>query len=75
MVERGWAQNVEEGTLGAVSVGTPIRDASGEVVAALSVVLPVGRASTQAVRRCVAAAVEAAEAISGRLRPPGSRLS
>jgi DNA-binding IclR family transcriptional regulator len=74
VAERGWAQNVEEGTLGAVSVGTPIRDASGDVVAALSVVLPVGRASRQAVRRCVAAAVEAAAAISGRLRPPGPRL-
>lgn len=71
VAERGWAQNVEEGTLGTVSVAAPIRDATGEVVAALSVVLPVARASPQTTRRCVAAAVEAGAAISGRLGRPG----
>jgi IclR family transcriptional regulator, KDG regulon repressor len=73
VAQRGWARNVEEGTLGAMSVAAPIRDASGEVVAALSVVLPTGRASAGAVRRCTTAAVEAAAAISGRLALPESR--
>ena len=73
VAERGWAQNVEEGTLGAVSVGAPIRDGGGDVVAALSVVLPVARADKQAMRRCIASVVEAADAISARLSPPRAR--
>jgi len=40
VAERGWAQKVEEGTLGPASVATPIMDATGETVAA-SVVAPV----------------------------------
>jgi DNA-binding IclR family transcriptional regulator len=43
------------------------------VVAALSVVLPVARADKQAMRRCIASVVEAADAISARLSPPRAR--
>ena len=32
VAERGWAQKVEEGTLGPASVATPIMDATGETV-------------------------------------------
>lgn len=64
---RGWAQNVEESALGAVSVAAPIRDEAGSVVAALSVVLPVSRADRQAMRGCTAAVLAAAETISRRL--------
>ena len=64
---RGWAQNVEESTLGAVSLAAPIRDGGGAVVAALSVVLPVTRADRSAVRSCTAAVLAAGETISRRL--------
>lgn len=64
---RGWAQNVEESALGAISLAAPIRDGDGDVVAALSVVLPVSRADQSTVRRCTAAALAAAESISRRL--------
>ncbi len=74
--ERGWAQNLEEGTLGTASVAAPIRDAAGDVVAALSVVLPAPRASAAALRSCTLAALDAAKSISKRLGwtgtgPPG----
>jgi DNA-binding IclR family transcriptional regulator len=64
---RGWAQNVEESTLGAVSLAAPIRDGGRAVVAALSVVLPVTRADRSAVRSCTAAVLAAGETISRRL--------
>ena len=40
VAERGWAQNVEESALGAVSVAAPVRDDTGAVIAAISVVGP-----------------------------------
>lgn len=65
--ERGWAQNINESTMGVASVAVPIRDKSGEVIAALSVVAPAARSTAQALRRTRTAALEAAEAISRRL--------
>ncbi len=67
VAERGWAQNVEEGTLGTASVAAPIMDSTGQTVAALSVVAPVFRATRAAMRGYRAAAVNAASAISRRL--------
>lgn len=76
VAERGWAQNVEEGTLGTASVAAPIMDATGETVAALSVVAPVFRATGAAMRGYRGAAVNAATVISRRLGhqdPPADR--
>ncbi|MGD9529101.1 IclR family transcriptional regulator [Pseudonocardia sp.] len=67
VAERGWAQNIEESSLGAASVAAPIRDEGGTVIAALSVVAPVSRCNAQALRRNRIAAVDAANAISRRI--------
>ncbi len=67
VAERGWAQNVEESTLGTASVAAPIVESTGQTVAALSVVAPVFRATPEAMRGYRAAAVNAASVISRRL--------
>jgi IclR family KDG regulon transcriptional repressor len=66
VAERGWAQNVEEGALGATSVAAPVRDDTGTVIAAISVVGPVSRAS-RALSRHRAAVISAAALISTRI--------
>ena len=66
VAERGWAQNVEESALGAASVAAPVRDDTGAVIAAISVVGPVTRAR-QALSRHRVAVVGAASLISARL--------
>jgi IclR family acetate operon transcriptional repressor len=66
VAERGWAQNIEEGALGAASVAAPVRDQDGTVIAAISVVGPVSRAR-RALPRHRAAVVEAAGLISTRV--------
>ncbi len=75
VAERGWAQNVEESTLGTSSVAAPIVDSSGQAVAALSVVAPVFRATPEAMRGYRAAAVNAASVISRRLGYDGGRAA
>ena len=74
VAERGWAQKVEEGTLGPASVATPIMDATGETVAA-SVEAPVFRATGSVTRGCRGAPVNAATAISRRLGTGGPHWS
>ena len=66
VAERGWAQNVEEGALGAVSVAAPVRDDTGAVIAAISVVGPVSRAR-RTLPRHRAAVIGAAALISTRI--------
>ena len=66
VAERGWAQNVEESVLGAVAVAAPVRDATGHVVAAVSVVGPVTRAR-QTLPRHRTAVVAATALISARI--------
>ncbi len=62
----GLAQNVNESELGATSIGAPVRDVTGQVVAALSVVGPSGRMDQDLTAiRC--AVVEAAAVASRRL--------
>src|SRR6266704_3424784 len=63
---RGWAQNNEEGHLGIVSVGAPIRGRDGKVMAAVSVVGDSARMRTM-MRRATTLVVESARVISGRL--------
>ncbi|GAB3286420.1 IclR family transcriptional regulator [Parasphingorhabdus pacifica] len=62
--ERGFAQTTEEMTLGNCSVAVPIRDASGEVIAALGVVAHSVRADP---RKLVRPLLPAANGISRRL--------
>jgi IclR family KDG regulon transcriptional repressor len=71
VAERGWAENREESRVGVVSVGAPVRDGDGAVVAALSVAAPTDRAGPAALGRIRTAAVEAARVVSRRL---GHRL-
>jgi DNA-binding IclR family transcriptional regulator len=63
---RGWAQNIEESIVGAASVAAPVRDDTGTVIAAISVVAPVSRAKA-ALPRCRIAVLEAATVVSRRI--------
>lgn len=65
---RGWADNREESRLGVTSVGAPVRDGEGAVIAALSVATPVDRASPAVRRRHVTAVLDAAGIVGARLR-------
>jgi IclR family KDG regulon transcriptional repressor len=64
---RGWAAAVNERELGVASVAAPIRDASGEVVAAISIGAPTVRLGGAQRRQLGGIVVEAGEAVSRRL--------
>ena len=74
--ERGFATAVEELEPGYVAVGAPVRDATGMVVAALSVGGPKGRMGAARLASCTKQVVAAARRVSARLghgateRPP-----
>ncbi|SHK28143.1 transcriptional regulator, IclR family [Pseudonocardia thermophila] len=65
--ERGWADAVNEREIGVGSIAAPIRDASGEVVAAVSIGAPIARFRAAPRATLAAALVEAGEAVSRRL--------
>ena len=69
---QGYAHNVDESEIGATSIGAPVRDVSGQVVAAVSVVGPSPRMDQDlvAIRTAV---VEAAAVASRRLGHRGGR--
>jgi DNA-binding IclR family transcriptional regulator len=64
---RGWAQSVAEREAGVASVSAPVRDASGHVVAAVSVSGPVDRIGRRPGVRWAADLLAAAEALQHRL--------
>jgi IclR family transcriptional regulator, KDG regulon repressor len=64
---RGWAEAVNEREIGIASIAAPIRDVSGEVVAAISIGVPLARCNVMALRRLAPVIMEAAEAASRRL--------
>lgn len=64
---RGWAENVNESDLGVASIAAPVRDASGQVVAAISVAGPHPRFTPEATRRITQEVIATAERISARL--------
>ena len=64
---RGWSEAVEEREIGVASIAAPIRDASGRVVAAVSIGGPAARMGAQQRRRLAEVVVEAGEAASRRL--------
>lgn len=68
---RGWAENREESRLGVCSVGAPVSDGDGAVIAALSVAAPVSRTPAATLRRHVTRVVDAAGVISARLGHEG----
>ena len=64
---RGWAQSVAEREAGVASVSAPVRDARGQVVAAVSVSGPVERIGRRPGVRWAADLLAAAEALHHRL--------
>ena len=70
--KRGWAENLDEAEMGVASIAAPLRDETGIVVAAISLVVPSRDLSADALRRYSRPCVDAAAAISRRLgyRPP-----
>lgn len=62
-IEVGWAESVEERERGVASVSAPVRNAAGEVVAAVSVSGPIERTTRAPGRRYAVAVLEAAAAI------------
>ena len=65
--ERGFGENAGESELGAHSIAAPIRDASGRVVAAISVAGLALRFTPETTRRITMETLRSAEAISARL--------
>ncbi|GAA3693272.1 IclR family transcriptional regulator [Gordonia hankookensis] len=66
---RGWAQSAGERAAGVASVSAPVRDATGEVVAAISVSGPIDRMGRRPGARWAADLLAAADAIHKRLQP------
>ncbi len=64
---RGWAQSAGERAAGVASVSAPVRDAAGEVVAAISVSGPIDRMGRRPGARWAADLLAAADAIHKRL--------
>jgi DNA-binding IclR family transcriptional regulator len=64
---RGWSEAVEEREVGVASIAAPIQDATGTVVAAISIGAPAARMGAQQRRRLAEVVVEAGEAASRRL--------
>src|ERR1700756_2341317 len=64
---RGWAQSVAEREPGVASVSAPVRDSTGQVVAAISVSGPIDRIGRRPGARWAADLVSAAEALTRRL--------
>src|SRR5438874_3684161 len=64
---RGWAQSVAEREPGVASVSAPVRDSSGQVVAAVSVSGPIDRMGRRPGARWAADLVAAADALHKRL--------
>lgn len=67
VARRGWADNGEESRVGLMSVGAPIRDAGGAVIAGLSMAWPSSRNGAGVQRRHTRLVVDAAKVISKRL--------
>ncbi|WP_448623507.1 IclR family transcriptional regulator [Geodermatophilus sp. URMC 64] len=67
VVERGWGSTVEEYEVGLNAVAAPVRDAHGDVVAALSVSGPSFRMGSEDFPRLATRVVSAADELSRRL--------
>ncbi|ADG79447.1 Transcriptional regulator, IclR family OS=Tsukamurella paurometabola (strain ATCC 8368 / DSM/ CCUG 35730 / CIP 100753 / JCM 10117 / KCTC 9821 / NBRC 16120/ NCIMB 702349 / NCTC 13040) OX=521096 GN=Tpau_2849 PE=4 SV=1 [Tsukamurella paurometabola] len=65
--KRGWAQSAGEREAGVASVSAPVRDARGDVIAAISVSGPIDRMGRRPGARWAADLLQAAEALQRRL--------
>lgn len=65
--EAGWAYDRGEWTDEAMAVAAPVLDRNGAVLASVSVLVPVERATEETMQRCAAAAMKTAAAISREL--------
>lgn len=64
---RGWAQSAAERAAGVASVSVPVRDANGEVLAAISVSGPIDRIGRRPGEKWASELLRAAEALQQRL--------
>lgn len=73
VVQDDVAFDLEERNIGACAIGAPVRDQSGAVIAAISVVMPAGRFGPVERERCMAAVKDTATRLSAYLgwHPPG----
>ncbi|WP_124077534.1 IclR family transcriptional regulator [Pigmentiphaga humi] len=68
LVQReGYAQDDEESEVGMRGLAAPVRDHSGQVIAAIGIAGPVQRLTKKAMRGFIAPVVQAADALSTRL--------
>ena len=67
VLEQGWGSTVEEYEVGLNAVAAPVRDASGDVIAALSVSGPSFRMSAESYPQLARRVVAAADEVSRRL--------
>ncbi len=67
VVDRGWAESVEERERGVASVSAPVLDRAGQVVAAVSVSGPIERTSRAPGRRYANAVLDAAATVAAAL--------
>jgi DNA-binding IclR family transcriptional regulator len=65
--KRGWAQSIAEREPGVASVSAPVRDGSGQVIAAVSVSGPIDRIGRRPGARWAADLLAAAEALTRRM--------
>ncbi len=71
---RGWAEAVNEREIGVASIAAPVRNARGDVVAAISIGAPLVRLGAAQRRRYAGPVMEAGDAVSRRLGwSPGFR--
>ena len=68
----GWVESVEEREAGVASVSAPVRDRSGEVVAAVSLSGPIERLTRSPGARLGARVVDAGDAVTRRLAGAGA---
>ena len=64
---RGYATAVDELELGLAAIAAPVRDAGGEVVAALSISGPTARLTPERIERLAPLLIEQADAVARRL--------
>lgn len=63
----GYAQDDEESEVGMRGLAAPVRDHSGQVIAAIGVAGPIQRLTKRAVRGFVTPVLQAADGVSARL--------
>lgn len=71
---RGWAESINEREKGVASISAPIRNASGQVIAAVSISGPIGRMGTMPGRRYAPLVMAAGKYLTDTLIKAGSSI-